>query len=166
MHFRNPPSTNAVLWAGAIDSALADKVLPTLPEWLRARIRKHGRANRAFALPAEIKRAREKGDPRLAAHTETCDDLSWSAGLSELKWAHSEGGFPLGEYVCANAAKRGDTEMLVWAHENGAPWDMWTCIHAETRGDMEMFWWARANGAPWDEERHQAWQLWESRHLT
>ena len=52
--------------------------------------------------------------------------------------------------TCANAAYRGDLEMLKWARDNDFPWDDYTCSSAAEGGELEALQWARKHGCPWN----------------
>jgi hypothetical protein len=53
--------------------------------------------------------------------------------------------------LCAEAAKNGHLDILIFLHQNGCPWDEWTCRKAAENGHIECLKYAHENGCPWNE---------------
>ena len=80
---------------------------------------------------------------------DTCDNAARRGNLEVLKYAH-ENGCPWSRRTCACAALRGHLEVLKYAHENGCPWNFDTCTFAAYRGQLEVLKYLHENGCPWD----------------
>lgn len=72
-----------------------------------------------------------------------------AAPPAALLWAT---GAPLSRTAetCAAAARAGNIETVLWAHDHGAPWDAATTAALAQRGDLASLEWARTEGCPWD----------------
>ena len=65
--------------------------------------------------------------------------------LEVLKWAHQDSA--VGR-TGVRARRREGIWRCWWARENGCPLGADTCANAARRGDLEMLRWARQNGSP------------------
>ena len=79
-----------------------------------------------------------------------CEQMARKGNLELLKYAH-ENGCPWDKDTCSEAAYHGHLECLKYAHENGCPWDESTCSAAAEKGHLECLKYAHENGCPWDE---------------
>lgn len=58
-------------------------------------------------------------------------------------------GCPLNSSMCAEAAKEGDLEMLMWLRARGCPWDYRVCEYAAHGSHLAVLQWAHAQKCPW-----------------
>jgi len=68
--------------------------------------------------------------------------------MEVLKFAHATG-CPWATHTSAEAALRGDLEMLKWLKAHDAPSDG-VCAYAAFKGHLEVLKWARENGCKMD----------------
>jgi hypothetical protein len=66
-----------------------------------------------------------------------------------IKWAWSKTCLPLGETVCAAAARGGHFDILKELREECCYWDEETCNEAARGGHLEILKWAKENFCPW-----------------
>jgi Ankyrin repeats (3 copies) len=73
----------------------------------------------------------------------TMMDAAESNQLTIVQFLHSQG-CPWDQTVSHAAARRGDLEMLLWAHEHGCPVDVGTILRiAASSGHIEMVVWVK-----------------------
>ena len=77
-----------------------------------------------------------------------CEQMARKGNLELLKYAH-ENGCPWDRSTCSSAAQNGHLECLKYLHENGCPWDDWTCSSAAFNGHLECLKYAHEIGCPW-----------------
>lgn len=88
-------------------------------------------------------------------NTATCRVAAERAHIRVLKWmrglkAPHSAPCPWDKWTTAEAAKRGDIEMLEWCIENGCPWSVESCHQAAHGGHLECLKLLRESGCPWD----------------
>jgi hypothetical protein len=54
--------------------------------------------------------------------------------------------------TCAKISRKGEVDLLRYAHENGCHWDRFTCVEASGRGHLECLKYLHENGCSWDRD--------------
>ncbi|WBR14542.1 hypothetical protein pkur_cds_367 [Pandoravirus kuranda] len=67
-----------------------------------------------------------------------------------MRRAIADHGCPLEGGMCADAAKKGDLEMLMWLRARECPWDSRVCEYAAQGGHLAVLRWATTQGCDWD----------------
>jgi hypothetical protein len=84
-----------------------------------------------------------------------CANAAERGDMQLLQWLRAHGCAWDG-YTCSCAAHHGHLDVLMWATEQGCPWSDYTCDSAASGGHLHILQWARANGCRWDAYTCQA----------
>jgi len=79
----------------------------------------------------------------------TCEEISKKGDVDLLRYAH-ENGCKWNEHTCASASLHGQLECLKYAHEHGCRWNKQTCYCASINGHLKCLRYAHENGCPID----------------
>jgi len=81
----------------------------------------------------------------------TCANAARGGHGDVLLWLRTQG-CPWNERVCAAAAAGGHLDILRWLQQQNCPWDEAVCTAAARNGHLEVLQWAREHGVPWDQD--------------
>ena len=92
--------------------------------------------------------------PRWWGETTFCREVAWTNKLELLKWAREEKKCAWDECtIIAEAAYRGNLEMVKYCVANECPIDVYACAEAASGGHLEVLKYLREEGkAPWNSD--------------
>ena len=106
------------------------------------------RLNRGWSGPTALSSASEifcTFQVWTAAESGSIETLEWLRSSS--KGPPRKERCPWDVRVCAEAARHGHLELLVWARKRKCKWDERTCLLAAHSGHLHVLKWARSRGA-------------------